>query len=102
MDNVLYVVDIYCGGLVHVVECIVCGCIYVVETVNILWGYVVDNFNSSYMLWVTVFCVVHNICWCSPQHTYAVGICCGVLRGLPIESNIVNYIKIINRVLPQP
>ena len=81
VDNVLYVVDICCGGLTHVVECIACGCTYVVDTVHILWGYVVDNIHSSYiyvvgddMLWVTFFCVVHNICWCSPQHTY---ICCG-------------------------
>ena len=49
VGNVFYIVGVYCGG-------IACGCIYVVETVHILWGYVVDNTHSSYMLWVTLSC----------------------------------------------
>ena len=88
VDNVLYVVDICCGVQAHVVERIDCGWRYVVDTTHILWRYVVDNAHSSYMLWVKICCgwryfsVVHNMCWCSPHHTYVVEICCGVQRVL--------------------
>ena len=79
-----------CGVHLYVVECISCGVLYVVDTVYILWGYVVDDSYSSYMLWVTICCgehflsVLHNIYLCSSQHIYVVGICCGVQRLLPM------------------
>ena len=90
VDNVLYVVDVCCGEQQYVVERIACGWRYIVDTIHMLWRYVVGNAHSSYMLWVTICCgwryfsVVHNICWCSPQHIYVVEICCGVQRLLPM------------------
>ena len=56
VENTLYIVGLCCGVHSYVVECISCGVLYVVDNVHILWGYIVDNSYSSYMLWVTICC----------------------------------------------
>ena len=56
VENTLYIVGLCCGVHPYVVECISCGVLYVVDNVHILWGYIVDNSYSSYMLWVTICC----------------------------------------------
>ena len=56
VENTLYIVGSCCGAHSYVVECISCGVLYVVDNVHILWGYIVDNSYSSYMLWVTISC----------------------------------------------
>ena len=93
VDNMLYIVDIYCG-------CLRCGLHYLVGTKCMLWIYIVGNNCSFHILWVTY--VVDDIVdevptiysGCCPQHVYVVDIYCGLLPVLPMgEVSVRSHAK---------